>query len=105
MCKNTNNSCINILNSGLKGSVANPINNNNESIAITRIVPIGLYLKTNEEVFWIATSASAITHGHPLVIISSYVLSVLIHILSTTNKTIKDALVDAVYIFNNMIKE
>ena len=98
----TDNSCIKILESGLRGTVEKPINNNNEAIAITRVVPIGLYLKNKEEVGMLAASVSALTHGHPLVIISSYALSLLIHILSTTNKSIKDALVDAVYLCNKV---
>ena len=98
--RNTNNSCIKILESGVKGTLEKTINNNNDSIAISRIAPIGLYLKTKEEAGMIAASSCALTHGHPLAIISSYALSLLIHILSTTNKSIKDALIDTVYLCN-----
>lgn len=92
--------CINALKSGLKGTIETPINNNNGCEAITRITPIGLYLNTPAECGIVAANATAITHGNPFCIISSYVLSVLIYILSTTNKNIKDALLEAVSIYN-----
>ncbi len=102
LSRSTDNNCIKILESGVKGTLEKPINNYNEAIAITRIAPIGLFLKNKEEVGMVAASSSALTHGNPLVIISSYALSLLIHFLSTTNKSIKDSLTDAIYLCNKV---
>lgn len=86
------NTCISALSSGIKGTIKNPINNSKGCGGIMRVAPIGLYMRESEIAGQFAAEASAITHGHPLGIIPSYVFSTLIWYLSNTNLTIKEAL-------------
>ena len=86
------NTCINALSSGIKGTIENPINNSKGCGGIMRVAPIGLYMREPEIAGKFGAEASAITHGHPLGIIPSYVFSTLIWYLSNTNLTIKEAL-------------
>ena len=86
------NTCISALSSGIKGTIENPINNSKGCGGIMRVAPIGLYMRESEIAGQFGAEASAITHGHPLGIIPSYVFSTLIWYLSNTNLTIKEAL-------------
>lgn len=58
------NSCLSALESGLMGTVRNPINNSKGCGGVMRIAPVGLALP-NDRVFDTACDAAAITHGHP----------------------------------------
>ncbi len=84
--------CIRALSSGIKGTITNPINRSKGCGEIMRVAPIGLYMKTLESAGQLGAETSAITHGHPLGIIPSYVFSSLIWYLSNTNLEIKEAL-------------
>ena len=93
------NTCISALLSGKKGTLNEPINDSKGCGTIMRVAPIGLYIGGAEEAGMLAAEASALTHGHPLAIIPSYVCAVLINILVKTNKTIKEALDEAMNIY------
>ena len=86
------NTCISALSSGIKGTIKQPINNSKGCDGIMRVAPIGLYMKKPELAGKFAAEASALTHGHPLGIIPSYVFSTLIWYLTNTNLTIREAL-------------
>ena len=86
------NTCISALSSGIKGTIETPVNNSKGCGGIMRVAPIGLYMREPETAGQFGAAASAITHGHPLGIISAYVFSTLIWHLSNTNLTIKEAL-------------
>lgn len=86
------NTCINALSSGIKGTIDKPINNSKGCGGIMRVAPIGLYMQNSEIAGQFGAEASAITHGHPLGIIPSYVFSTWIWYLSNTNLEMKEAL-------------
>lgn len=73
--------CINALSSGKKGTIKEHINNSKGCGAVMRVAPIGLYIKNEIDAGIIAAEASAITHGHPLGIIPSYVFASMISLI------------------------
>lgn len=86
------NTCISALNSGKKGTIDNPINNSKGCGTVMRIAPIGLYARNSISAGEVAVEASAITHGHPLGYIPSFVMAGMINLLLNNNMTIKDSL-------------
>jgi ADP-ribosylglycohydrolase len=98
--------CLNSLKSPIDGTLENPINNSKGCGCIMRVSPVGLYFKTiNEigeaEIGKIGAETAAITHGHPLGIISTYVFTVLINIFTYENDvTIEDAFYKSIKIYN-----
>lgn len=87
------NTCISALSSGTMGTIDKPINNSKGCGGIMRVAPIGLYMSDSINAGQLGAEASAITHGHPLGIIPSYVFSTLIWYLSNTDLNINDALI------------
>ena len=75
------NTCIGALSSGKMGTIERPINNSKGCGGIMRVAPIGLYFsrRSVDEIGKIGAKTNAITHGHPLGNISSYVMTVLIN--------------------------
>ena len=67
------NTCISALSSGKKGTIDNPINDSKGCGGIMRVAPLGLYMRNPEYAGKYAAEISAITHGHPLANIPSYV--------------------------------
>ena len=90
------NTCICALSSGKMGTIDTPINNSKGCGTVMRIAPIGLYADTSEQAAILAAEASAITHGHPLGIIPSFVMASMIHILLNENESINNALNKAI---------
>lgn len=89
------NTCLSSLLSGKFGTLEEPMNNSKGCGSVMRVAPIGLYAKDAETAGIVAAEASALTHGHPLGIISSYVCAAMINILLNSNKTISEALEEA----------
>ncbi len=75
------NTCIGALTSGIMGTLENPINDSKGCGGVMRVAPIGLYFSNMslDEIGRIGAKTNAITHGHPLGNISSYVMAVLIN--------------------------
>ena len=75
------NTCIGSLRSGIMGTIEKPINNSKGGGGVMRVAPIGLdFTKLSlDEIGRIGAKTNAITHGHPLGNISSYVMTVLIN--------------------------
>ncbi len=86
------NTCISALKSGTKGTIEKPINDSKGCGGVMRIAPVGLYMRDSETAGQLGAEVSALTHGHPLGIIPSYVFSTLIWYLSNTDLSIEDAL-------------
>ena len=101
------NTCLSALSSNKKGTIENPINDSKGCGTVMRVAPIGLYIKDENEAGKIAAESSALTHGHPLGIIPSYVLASMLSlivnrdldILSSLNKSIEN-LLNSYNIFN-----
>lgn len=86
------NTCISALSSGKKGTIENPINNSKGCGAVMRVAPIGLYIDNENEAGKIAAEASALTHGHPLGIIPSYVFASMLNLMINKEVDIFSAL-------------
>jgi len=86
------NTCLDALYSSVRGSIKKPINDSKGCGTVMRIAPIGLYIKDCHEAGVIAAESSALTHGHQLGIIPSYVLASMINLITYNNLEIIDAL-------------
>lgn len=84
--------CLSALVSGIKGTIKDPINNSKGCGGIMRVAPVGLYMNNSEEAGRFAAEASAITHGHPLGNIPSYVFTTMIYFILNDGLDIEEAL-------------
>lgn len=75
------NTCISALSSGRKGTIEEPINDSKGCGGIMRVAPIGLYAEDEVNAGKTAAEASAITHGHPLGIMPSYVFASMLNLM------------------------
>lgn len=75
------NTCISALTSGVMGTLEKPINDSKGCGGVMRVAPIGLYFSKQpiDKIGKMGAKTNAITHGHPLSNISSYVMTVLIN--------------------------
>ena len=96
------NTCLRALEAGGKGTIDNPINFSKGCGGIMRVAPVGLYLtkhsNTIEEIDMTAARCAAITHGHPLGYIPAAALGHIIAALITTDKTLKEIIIESVHI-------
>ncbi len=70
--------CLDALDSGKAGTLGAPINDSKGCGGVMRIAPIALYL--NENVIGdFSAKSCALTHGHPLAILSAYTLGYIIY--------------------------
>ena len=86
------NTCLSSLMSDIQGTIENPINNSKGCGTVMRVAPIGLYAKTAENAGITGAEVAALTHGHPLAIIPSYILSSMINLIVYNNMTIKESI-------------
>lgn len=86
------NTCISALSSGQKGTIKEPINDSKGCGGIMRVAPLGLYINNSENAGRFAAEISAITHGHPLGNIPSYVFATMIYFILNDNLDIEESL-------------
>ena len=86
------NTCISALSSGKKGTIENPINDSKGCGGIMRVAPLGLYMRNPEYAGKFAAEISAITHGHPLANIPSYVFATMIYFILNEHLNIEESL-------------
>lgn len=86
------NTCISALSSGKKGTIENPINGSKGCGGIMRVAPLGLYMRNPENAGKFAAEISAITHGHPLANIPSYVFATMIYFILNEHLNIEESL-------------
>lgn len=96
ICRAPGMTCMSSLSSGKKGTIEEPINDSKGCGTVMRIAPIGLYAKDSKKAGEVAAYASALTHGHPLGIIPSYVLASMINRLLNDNTDIPTSLNKAI---------
>lgn len=84
--------CLNALHSGRKGTIEEPINDSKGCGGIMRVAPLGLYINSPENAGKFAAEISAITHGHPLGNIPSYVFATMLYFIVNDNLNIEGAL-------------
>ena len=70
--------CIETLSSGKPGTINEPINDSKGCGGIMRIAPIGLYVHQEDNAGEFSAMSCALTHGHPLAILSAYTLGLII---------------------------
>ena len=86
--------CISALSSGKRGTLENPINDSKGCGGIMRIAPVGLYLNplvTDMSVGEFSARICAITHGHPLAILSAFVFGETIFHLTNMNSSVEES--------------
>lgn len=102
--------CMTALSSPEMGTIEKPINNSKGCGGLMRVAPCGLYFRSNglndydilNSTGMLAAKASALTHGHPLGIIPSYVFAIIINILAhNDNVTIEEAVNIAMRIYKS----
>lgn len=95
--------CLNALESGKAGTLGQPINDSKGCGGVMRIAPIALYL--NEDVIGdFPAKSCALTHGHPLAILSAYVLGYIIY-YAMCDYTMKKAIETAIQKMNDWVAE
>ena len=90
------NTCISALSSGKKGTIDDLINDSKGCGGIMRVAPLGLYMRNPEYAGKYAAEISAITHGHPLANIPSYVFATMIYFILNEKLSIEKALNKAI---------
>ncbi|MBR3264044.1 ADP-ribosylglycohydrolase family protein [Candidatus Saccharibacteria bacterium] len=86
------NTCITALESGKMGTLGDPINDSKGCGGIMRLAPIGLYINTEDNIGNFSAMSCAITHGHPLAILSAYTLGLIITYVTLQNQEIEVAI-------------
>ncbi len=94
------NTCISALESGIAGSVENPINNSKGCGTIMRMAPVGLIWPGNaEDAFKHGCDLAAITHGHPSGYLSAGFFAAVISEIAAGNK-----IIDAIHDVSTILK-
>lgn len=91
--------CLEALESGKMGKIWEPINDSKGAGGIMRLAPVGLYLHPNfygKSVGENGAEIAAITHGHPLVILSGYVMTEMIWLILNEDFSIEKAAREAI---------
>ena len=95
--------CLSSLESGKAGTLGEPINDSKGCGGVMRIAPIALYL--NEDVIGdFSAKSCALTHGHPLAILSAYTLGLIIY-YALSDYTIEKAVKTAIQKMNEWVAE
>ena len=89
------NTCLSSLRSGKMGTINNPTNNSHGCGGVMRIVSCGLLYSFPDNAGYLAAECAAITHGHPLSHMASYMCAVIISMLTYNNATIDEAVNEA----------
>lgn len=94
-CRAPGNTCLSALESGLIGSVDNPINNSKGCGGIMRVAPVGLFLHDEPKyAFRVGCEIAALTHGHPTGYLSAGAFALIIAEL-LNNKDLVDSIKSA----------
>lgn len=95
--------CLGALSSDKAGTLGEPINNSKGCGGVMRIAPIALYL--NEDVVGeFSAKSCALTHGHPLAILSAYTLGYIIY-YALSDYPMEKAIETAIKKMNNWTAE
>ena len=92
--------CIDALSSGKHGTIGEPVNNSKGCGGIMRLAPIGLYIGPEEKIGEFSAQTCALTHGHPLAILSAYTLGLII-CYAKNNMSVKKAVQKAIVKMNS----
>jgi ADP-ribosylglycohydrolase len=78
------------------GTIENPLNNSKGCGGIMRIAPCGLLYSPSDNAGYIASECAAITHGHALSHMSSYICAAIISMITYEDMTIDQAITEAI---------
>ena len=95
--------CLGSLSSGEMGTLESGLNGSKGCGGVMRIAPIALYCK-EDVVGEISAKSCALTHGHPLAILSAYALGYIIY-YALDGKSIEEAVQIAIQKMNNWTTE
>lgn len=98
-CRAPGYTCLTAIASGKMGSVKNPINDSKGCGGVMRVASVGLFFKDTTKISqtdMISAEASAITHGHELGYIPSGCFAHIINLISHTDISLKDAVMDSI---------
>lgn len=94
------NTCLSAIESGIEGTIQEPINRSKGCGGVMRVAPIGIYFGdkriTIDDVDMIAAETAALTHGHELGYIPAAALVHIIHLISHQEISLIDAVNDAI---------
>ena len=94
--------CIDSLRSGNMGTLTRQFNESLGNGTVMRSAPFGFLIsETPEYVFELSMRCAAITHGHREAQIAAGLFSLIIYYLIETDKTLHDAIVDAMVFYTN----
>lgn len=99
--------CLNAISSGKMGSVRNPLNDSKGCGGVMRVAPVGLFFKNTEMISqtdMLSAEVSAITHGHELGYIPSACLTHIVNLVSHSDISLKDALLDGISHMQKLFK-
>jgi ADP-ribosylglycohydrolase len=85
------NTCVGSLLSGKMGTFSKQLNNSKGCDSVMRITPCGIINNDPHRAGELAAHCAAITHGHPLAIIPSYMCAAIISMLVYHDMTIEEA--------------
>ena len=94
------NTCLSAIESGIEGTIQDPINRSKGCGGVMRVAPIGIYFGdkriTIDDVDMIGAETAALTHGHELGYIPAAALVHIIHLISHQEISLIDAVNDAI---------
>ena len=94
------NTCLSAIESGIEGTIQEPINRSKGCGGVMRVAPIGIYFGdkriTIDDVDMIGAETAALTHGHELGYIPAAALVHIIHLISHQEISLVDAVNDAI---------
>ena len=94
------NTCLSAIESGIEGTIQEPINRSKGCGGVMRVAPIGIYFGdkriTIDDVDMIGAETAALTHGHELGYIPAAALVHIIHLISHQEISLIDAVNDAI---------
>lgn len=95
------NTCLQSLSLKIEGNLENPINDSKGCGGVMRVAPIGLFFENASFAGEIAVKSTALTHGHPLGFMPSFILACMISIILNKKISLEDAFEETMNIFNN----
>ena len=89
------NTCLSSLRSGKMGTIEHPTNNSKGCGGVMRIAPCGLINRVPDSSGYLAAKCAAITHGHVMSHMASYMCAALLSIITYQDTTLEDAVKEA----------
>lgn len=103
------NTCLSAINSGVRGTIEEPVNSSKGCGGIMRVAPVGLYFEPGKredaELDRIGAEVAAVTHGHELGYIPAATLTHIIRRLAHEDISVEEAVSSALETTKNLFKD